>query len=809
MKEWMRRLFAITMALMLLLGMAGCNSGSPESTTAPPTETTVPEPTEDPQLQLAEAYLSAIGDVGTEDVGLQVKAWRYVTLAGQTYKQLNNTTIAYWNLGQEDFLAKVNDTTVFGNSDYSVAVMEIFSGDTLFQTIDKSKFKATLTQEEFTDRYVPVQLLDPDLYTITASEDGKILEFTDPVAGESWCVPEEATLVSANATVELDDAGKLTKTDYVVTYELGAAQIKLDYEVTMTVTGRQPVVPANVDAYVLLDDPDAAYILEHTYGYLSQVTHVSSDSSEVILCAAAGYVTQVTNDVDTYDIDGEYAAKWTTKTSAFNNYDGTEQEQELVEKFIDGKCTISQDGGRENPYEAITQSVMQDAVRFGLFSGVMEYSGIAASETTHLGAAILVEYTGTEDMGLELRDSICESIFQDKDVLNDLATSYKTNEMGFYVALDAYTLLPVAAGIQFEGVHVIQGQECILSVQADSSYDLASLTSYEEIFETSLDPEPEEKATPLFYHVTGAEGQEMWLLGTIHVGDERTAYLPDQIYDAFYASDALALEYDWNAFEAEVEKDEKLQKAVSNAYYYSDGTMLESHIVTEDLYADAEKMMKASGNYNQNAPYMKSYLWGTMIEEFKLRQGYLLTQDKGVDHRLSKLAEEEGIPIRSVEDSLEHVSLMGNYSDELQEVMLYSALATGTMEYVDSTLEMYEKWCAGDEAVLTEMVTDEEGWILKEEDFDLEGLDAEDLERAKAILADLDNINAQLAVLQAEYNEAMSTKRNAQMLAVAKEYLESGDTVFYAVGLAHLLVDDGLVNGLRAAGYTVELVQYS
>ena len=46
------------------------------------------------------------------------------------------------------------------------------------------------------------------------------------------------------------------------------------------------------------------------------------------------------------------------------------------------------------------------------------------------------------------------------------------------------------------------------------------------------------------------------------------------------------------------------------------------------------------------------------------------------------------------------------------------------------------------------------------------------------------------------------------MLEVAKSYLESGDTIFYAVGLAHLLAENGLVNALREAGYTVELVSF-
>ena len=55
----------------------------------------------------------------------------------------------------------------------------------------------------------------------------------------------------------------------------------------------------------------------------------------------------------------------------------------------------------------------------------------------------------------------------------------------------------------------------------------------------------------------------------------------------------------------------------------------------------------------------------------------------------------------------------------------------------------------------------------------------------------------------------MEIDRNDGMLEAAIEYLESGETVFYAVGLAHLLAEDGLVNTLRDAGYTVELVPYN
>ena len=201
-------------------------------------------------------------------------------------------------------------------------------------------------------------------------------------------------------------------------------------------------------------------------------------------------------------------------------------------------------------------------------------------------------------------------------------------------------------------------------------------------------------------------------------------------------------------------------------------------------------------------------LLGNMIDNFYLQQGYQLTGEKGVDNRLLAIAEEEDIPVREVESTLFQMEMTANYSDELQEFMLFSSLASDAQDYWESLSELYELWCSGDEAKLIEELT-EEPWEITEEDLEItEDMTDEDKEKVEKIRADLDNINAKLKVLQEEYEKAMSIDRNVGMLEVAKEYLESGDTIFYAVGLAHLLAENGLVNTLREAGYTVELVTY-
>ena len=43
----------------------------------------------------------------------------------------------------------------------------------------------------------------------------------------------------------------------------------------------------------------------------------------------------------------------------------------------------------------------------------------------------------------------------------------------------------------------------------------------------------------------------------------------------------------------------------------------------------------------------------------------------------------------------------------------------------------------------------------------------------------------------------------------ADEALRAGKNVFYIVGIAHMLGEDGIVEGLRQLGYTVTQVSYT
>ena len=193
--------------------------------------------------------------------------------------------------------------------------------------------------------------------------------------------------------------------------------------------------------------------------------------------------------------------------------------------------------------------------------------------------------------------------------------------------------------------------------------------------------------------------------------------------------------------------------------------------------------MKAVGLANGYTEQLKAATWYQDLSNYNDRWNYSLSGDEGMDSRVEERAREQGKEIREVESGLAQMQMIYGFSDGIQEMLLKGILSFTPVEDVAGVNELYELWCSGDEETLID-------YLYSEEETDEEMTEEEEL-------------------LYEEYVKAMETDRNAAMLEVAKGYLESGDVVFYAVGLAHMIAEDGLVNTLREAGYTVEVVPYS
>ena len=782
------KLLALLLCAAMLLSLLGCQTqtDTTEPTGEAPTETE-PVPTEPDALSTYQAAIAPLEEASA--LSVQISTGKTTQVGGETFLETVEQTLLCAGL-DTDSPSYQSDSDISYSSLYSVSYSEIFCDGTVYMTVDDTYlFSGACTAEEFASQFVPSVLLDPALYgSITL--DGSTLTFSQPTAAESWAIPEEAEFLDASGSAVLKSDGSLQRSTYTVTYRYGVAEITLETTVRAVVDSVTVTAPESPEDYLPLTNLAAVRMTDLATGYLFQALTYSTSSLSSVYCEAAGFLQNQSESIYTYYDNSQYLAKstnsfYTVDYSTYETY-----ETEIEESYIDGVYSYAVDDGEPETANNLPSSYIRAIYDDMRGENILIFDTWQDAVITDLGTLYLIELTLTEEAGDGFKGDICEYLWSDAAFLDNLATGYANQEVTAYLGVDKYTGLPTSAGFYYEGTHTLEGYDYMLMWQVDQSFEAPSLGAYHEITDQMLpEEEPEVTPTPLFYHVTGPDGQEMWLFGTIHVGNDASAYLPQEIYDALGSSDALAIECDNDGFQALYDSDEKIQTAVSNAYYYSDGSTIADHIDPE-LYETALKYLKATGNYSMNADYMKPYCWYEGIDDFYLRQGYQLTRDQGIEERLITYAAENEIPLWEVESVLFQIQMLTGFSDELQELLLEESVSYSGRENWEGTMELFELWCSGDEAALRERISCE--------------VDTSELTEEE--LAEYEEYKHLLE----EYNDKVSHDRNDGMLEVLKGYLESGDTVFVAVGLAHLLDEtNGLVDTLRAAGYTVELVEFT
>lgn len=758
------KLTAAILCLAALLCLFGCNES--------PAET-------EPVLTVAEIISSydslckPLAESPTQHLTITSQEER--TVGDETYTEKVSGTAYYKDLGKDTFSASVNVTLT--NGAYENEYAELYVQGTAYAQVMEKAFSAIMTQDEFLARQIPAIVLDGDLYsTVTVEQvDGKtVYRFADATKLESWVTNcDTAELIHAEGTATADENGVLTEMTYEASYACGATVYALSVTVCPSL---EPALAeyAAPEKSTPLAFFDAPKLLLRAAGDIYTAKSITGICSDYLYSQAASIIRTQNSQIDIWGAGNDFMAA-TSYIASLTNYTGTATVNTQKETFRDGVYSYS-----TNDAEPVISDVTIDQMRSycenSILSAFFTLDALSAAELKDTGDFYHVTFRGTEAAATGL----CSSIYSILGVdLDGYADSFTTKDISGYMTIDKHTGLPTAAGMSMERSHTISNVAYSLIFRLDQSVSLSSTAAYKNITgEMPEEAQPETAATPLFYEVLGPNGQKMWLLGTIHVGDERTAYLPETIMNAYKDASALAVEFDMNAFEAQAETDAALQEQLAKAYYYADSSTIQGHIDSA-LYEKVSPLLLATGQSSVSTPYMKASLWYKLIYDLYIRQNQRVCPEKSVDQRFVDLAYADNKTIYNIESGLSQLQMFAGFSDGLQAYLLKDITETPLVEFGKDIYALYELWCEGNETALTE-----------------------------AMVGDTFGESAEVQPLYAEYKKAMITDRNAHMLKAAKDYLESGETVFYAVGLAHLLGDDGLVNGLRAAGYTVTAATY-
>ena len=283
-----------------------------------------------------------------------------------------------------------------------------------------------------------------------------------------------------------------------------------------------------------------------------------------------------------------------------------------------------------------------------------------------------------------------------------------------------------------------------------------------------------EKVTPLLYEVT-KEGSDnkIYLFGSIHVANTSKMEFPDYLINAYNNSNYIACEF--NSIEYQNNQENTLNDVMK--MMYQDGTTIKDHLDSK-TYEKLVNFLKSKKNYSELYDVYKPFFFESLLSLQLAKDAKINTND-GIDEYFLKKATSDKKNILEVESPSFQIDLSISFDDSLYEIMFNETIDDYDKE-VQNLKDLYSAWSEGNEEKLLKLIDD-----------GLEEKDKYSKEEIKMI---------------EDYNKKMLDDRNKGMTEKAIEYFNSKKDVFYMVGAAHIIGENGIAKSLEQKGYTIKRV---
>ena len=255
-----------------------------------------------------------------------------------------------------------------------------------------------------------------------------------------------------------------------------------------------------------------------------------------------------------------------------------------------------------------------------------------------------------------------------------------------------------------------------------------------------------------------SDKSNIYILGSVHFLKKENYPLNKTIEKAFDSTQKLVLEIDLKSEDAGTVQRVTLEKGINR-----ERTLQQN--VSPDTYSLAEKRAQELGIDIRALSPLKPWVVALTMTALQLRKlGF--DPNYGVDRYLAERARKSAKPIVGLETVAFQIGLIDQLSARDQESMLRQSLKE--MDLVDKGLDQIVRaWSTGDVA-------------------SLEALLLRGMREYPAV------------------HQTIIVDRNRRWLPQIEKMIEQGESTLIAVGAAHLVGKDGVIELLKARGYTVE-----
>jgi len=411
----------------------------------------------------ANLFATAIANVQNSDAaGYEVTVKEETTLFDHVFTMTSNKHISICG---EDVL--IEEDLISGSNE--VHITEIYQDGCRYIALSGSNFKVKEDSDAFWQHHVPRIPVTADHYRSISgyAEKGEyVIQFSDPVAPESWMQTAANKLISAEATVRISK-------DYTILGYSFRSEFRQDEGMilqTMEYTAAEAVsIPQPEGDFSPIDDPEILRALEISTGYLLQTESFRSSYAETIFCQAFGDTRNRTIELEASNIGGWTSSYSSTIASENSANAGSVTTTKTAEIFKDGKLTVTKDDGTSTVTEE-DPAAIQRRCRDLMVGTVIMPRFITNVSSSIDGNNIRYLITVNEEFNRAFSEEACMNMYQDGGILSAYASDHTTTDSGAYLTISRRTYIPVASGFHYSGIYTISDLPYELTFKADQLY---------------------------------------------------------------------------------------------------------------------------------------------------------------------------------------------------------------------------------------------------------------------------------------------------------------------------------------------------
>lgn len=263
-------------------------------------------------------------------------------------------------------------------------------------------------------------------------------------------------------------------------------------------------------------------------------------------------------------------------------------------------------------------------------------------------------------------------------------------------------------------------------------------------------------AKHLLFRVRGPNGATVYLLGSVHLLSPESATLPPEVDAAFAQAKSVG-------FETSIDTLQMRAMELMTRAQYSNGATLRGSVSAATL-AHADSLVKSYGMSLDQLNGFKPWFVSMLLSQLVLRK-MDFRPELGVDMQLHVKAKAASKPTFGLESADFQLGLFDSMSPQDQERMLKEIVAPDSA--VKQLTAIRDAWSAGNGAALDSLLNS-------------------GMKDSPGVFA------------------ALITNRNRSWLPKLESLIRGKDDALVVVGAGHLVGKEGVVELLRAKGYTIE-----